>query len=146
MKKPVVGVIVVAVVVALIVWGLVTRPQKPVISTQPLVKLNEIPKALTDIFDFGDVKPYNIQEADFPGGTKQYILSFQTGHLRENYNAIKEDAGKHGFKLQTDVFDVKNFTFVLSFAKNDDKLLADSVLRGTGAGHGVITIILYTRI
>ena len=115
----------------------------------PLVKLDAVPKVLDDMFGFSasDVKPYNIKEADFPDGFKQYMVSYGTGHLRENYSAIKTElTEKYGFILQYEHIDADQL-FTLDFKRNDERLLVGGTKAGyTKPNFGVVTITFYAQI
>lgn len=81
----------------------------------------QVPKALAELVDFSKVKPYNVQKRILEDGSIQEVLSFDTGHLRENYESLKKDmVGENKFSLKTDTFDSGRFT--LSFERGSDRL------------------------
>jgi len=110
---------------------------------QPLTQLTAVPKPISDLLDLSEVKPYNIQEGRFPGGAAQYIVSWRTGHLTQNYNLLKEGMVKENkFTLTAD--QSGSGGFVLGFVKGKDSFQAKGVADGSKGERGTITLSLYS--
>lgn len=91
------------------------------------VSPTQVPKPLGELMGLNKVKPYNVEEKTMQHGISQ-SLTFDTAHLKENYEIIKKNmVEENKFSLQTDDFNSGGFDLI--FKKGDDRLEAIGFLK-----------------
>lgn len=104
-------------------------------------KKTEVPEALKKYFDFSAVHPYDVQTFDLRDGGKQYLVSFETGHVAENRGIIAKALEKAQFVLKDTP--VEGRVFNLIGEKDSESIAAFGV--SSGGESGYITIALVTK-
>lgn len=77
---------------------------------------NAVPPAILQYFDFSNVHIYGSQVRSLSDGSTQSVVSFKTGHLKENYEVALGSFKSGGFSVFEDNFN--NYSFAVSGAKN----------------------------
>jgi hypothetical protein len=121
------------------------RKTQPVSPAQPIIKsvsyTNGAPDAISRYFIFSKVHTYGGQVRTLSDGSVQSVVSFATGHLKENHDMALGTLKNNGFTVTQDYSE--GHSFALSGSKEGETLsiIGSALASSSTTNSGFITII-----